>query len=97
MPVSYTHLDVYKRQRVGCLVPQHPYMVRQAATVNIVRPFTQEVEHLRKAGRGYPLPRGTVSYTHLTATNSIELSGDAKSFDRVARKWNVDYAFYRCV
>jgi len=34
--------------RVGCLVPQHPYMVRQAATVNIVRPFTQEVEHLRK-------------------------------------------------
>ena len=35
--------------RVGCLVPQHPYMVRQAATVNIVRPFTQEVEHLRKS------------------------------------------------
>ena len=34
--------------RVGCLVPQHPYMVRQAATVNVVRPFTQEVEHLRK-------------------------------------------------
>lgn len=30
-----------------------------------------------------------------TATNSIELSGDAKSFDRVARKWNVDYAFYK--
>ena len=27
--------------------------------------------------------------------NSIELSGDAKSFDRVARKWNVDYAFYK--
>lgn len=26
---------------------------------------------------------------HGTATNSIELSGDAKSFDRVARKWNV--------
>ena len=41
-----------------------------------------------------------VSYTHLDvykrqATNSIELSGDAKSFDRVARKWNVDYAFYK--
>ena len=32
---------------------------------------------------------------HGTATNSIELSGDAKSFDRVARKWNVDYAFYK--
>ena len=32
---------------------------------------------------------------HGTATTSIELSGDAKSFDRVARKWNVDYAFYK--
>ena len=32
---------------------------------------------------------------HGTATNSIELSGDAKSFDRVARKWKVDYAFYK--
>ena len=32
---------------------------------------------------------------HGTSTNSIELSGDAKSFDRVARKWNVDYAFYK--
>jgi len=37
--------------RVGGLVPQHPYMVRQAATVNIVCPFTQEVEHLRKCKR----------------------------------------------
>ena len=32
---------------------------------------------------------------HGTATNCIELSGDAKFFDRVARKWNVDYAFYK--
>ena len=32
---------------------------------------------------------------HGTATNSIELSGDDKSFDRVARKWNVDYAVYK--
>lgn len=32
---------------------------------------------------------------HGVATNSIELSGDTKSFDRVARKWNVDYAFYK--
>ena len=32
---------------------------------------------------------------HGTATNSIELSGDTKSFDRVARKWNMDYAFYK--
>lgn len=32
---------------------------------------------------------------HGVATNSIELSGDTKTFDRVARKWNVDYAFYQ--
>ena len=32
---------------------------------------------------------------HGAATNSIELSGDTKAFDWVARKWNVDYAFYK--
>mgnify|MGYP000799204157 CR=1 FL=1 len=32
---------------------------------------------------------------HGTSTNSLELSGDTKLFDRVARKWNVDYAFYK--
>ena len=37
--------------RVGRLVPQYPHMMGQAAPVNIVRPFTQEVEHLRKGQR----------------------------------------------
>ena len=32
---------------------------------------------------------------HGTAANSIELTGDTRLFDRVARKWNVDYAFYK--
>ena len=32
---------------------------------------------------------------HGVSTNSLELSGDTKVFDRVARKWNVDYAFYK--
>ncbi len=32
---------------------------------------------------------------HSAAANSIELTGDTKLFDRVARKWNVDYAFYK--
>ena len=32
---------------------------------------------------------------HGVSTNSLELSGNTKSFDRVARKWNVDYAFYK--
>ena len=37
--------------RVGRLVPQHPHMMGQAAPVNIVRPFTQQIEHLRKGQR----------------------------------------------
>ena len=32
---------------------------------------------------------------HRAAISSIELSGDTKLFDRMARKWNVDYAFYQ--
>jgi len=32
---------------------------------------------------------------HSGEKNSIELFGDTKQFDRVARKWNVDYAFYQ--
>ena len=54
---------------------------------------------IRKAYRGRQVPHGKQSVrklmAHGTATNRIELSGDAKSFDRVARKWNVDYAFYK--
>ena len=33
---------------VGGLVPQHPYMVGRAASVNIVGPLAQQIEHLRK-------------------------------------------------
>ena len=54
---------------------------------------------IHKAYRGRQTPHGKQSVrklmAHGTSTNSIELSGDAKSFDRVARKWNVDYAFYK--
>lgn len=54
---------------------------------------------IRKAYRGRQVSHGKQSVrklmAHGTATNSIELSGDAKSFDRVARKWNVDYAVYK--
>lgn len=48
--------------------------------------------------------RHTVGGKHHTASKVCESSwhtvhpqtaGDAKSFDRVARKWNVDYAFYK--
>ena len=32
---------------------------------------------------------------HGVATNNIPLNGDAKLFDQVARKYNVDYAFHQ--
>ena len=54
---------------------------------------------IRKAHREHQTPHGRQSVkklmAHGAATNSIELSGDTKAFDRVARKWNVDYAFYK--
>lgn len=54
---------------------------------------------IQKAYREGKTPHGKQTVkklmAHGAATNSIELSGDAKSFDRIARKWNVDYAFYK--
>ena len=59
-------------------------------------------EVLRKIQRDYnkaQTPHGKQSVkklmAHGAATNSIELSGETKLFDRVARRWNVDYAFYQ--
>ena len=54
---------------------------------------------LQKAHRAKQTPHGKQSVKKLmangAATNSIELSGDTKLFDRVARKWNVDYSFHK--
>ena len=54
---------------------------------------------IAKEYRASKTPHGRQSVkklmAHGVATNSIELSGDTKTFDRVARKWNVDYAFYK--
>ena len=43
--------QVWHLPGVGRLVPQHPHMMGQPAAVNIVRPFAQEIEHLRKGQR----------------------------------------------
>ena len=54
---------------------------------------------IAKEYRASKTPHGKQSVkklmAHGVATNSIELSGDTKTFDRVARKWSVDYAFYK--
>ena len=54
---------------------------------------------IAKEYRAAQTPHGKQSVKKLMAhgasASSIELSGDTKLFDRVARKWNVDYAFYK--
>ena len=32
---------------------------------------------------------------HRAAVNTLELTGSTRDFDRVARKWNVDYSFHK--
>lgn len=54
---------------------------------------------IAKEYRASQTPHGRQSVrklmAHGVATSNIELSGDTKVFDRVARKWNMDYAFYK--
>lgn len=57
---------------------------------------------LRKIQKDYnkaQIPQGRQSVkklmSHRVSTNSLDLSGDTKLFDRVARKYNVDYAFHK--
>ena len=49
--------------------------------------------------RGAQAPHGRQSVKKLmgqdVATNSLPLNGDTKLFDRVAREFNVDYAFHK--
>ena len=53
---------------------------------------------IKKAHRARQTPHGKQTVRQLmghgAATNSIEVESP-KDFDRVARKWNVDYAFYK--
>ena len=54
---------------------------------------------IQKEARAHQTPHGRQSVkqlmSHGAATNSIEIAGAPRDFDRVARKWNVDYAFYK--
>ena len=57
---------------------------------------------LRKIQKGYSkaqTPQGRQSVkklmNHRVSTNALQLDGETKLFDRVARKYNVDYAFQK--
>ena len=57
------------------------------------------VRKIQKEHRKAQTPQGRQSVkklmNHRVSTNSLDLSGDTKLFDRVARKYNVDYAFHK--
>ena len=57
------------------------------------------VRKIQKEYRAGQTPQGRQSVkklmNHGVATNSIPLDGDTKLFDRMARKYNVDYAFHK--
>ena len=57
------------------------------------------VRKIQKDYRNGQTPQGRQSVkklmNHGVSTKSIDLSGDSKLFDRVARKYNVDYAFHQ--
>lgn len=54
---------------------------------------------IAKEHRARQTPHGRQSVKklmgHGAATSSIEMTGAPRQFDRAARKWNVDYAFYK--
>jgi len=54
---------------------------------------------IQKEYRNAQTPQGRQTVkklmNHGVSTSSIPLDGDAKLFDRVTRKWNVDYAFHK--
>ena len=54
---------------------------------------------IQKAHRAAQTPHGKQSVkklmNHNVSTNTIPIEGDKGLFDKVARKWNVDYAFHK--
>ena len=65
----------------------------------LAKAFAAVLRKIQKEYRKSQTPQGKQSVkklmNHRVSTNSLDLSGDTKFFDRVARKYNVDYAFHK--
>ncbi len=65
----------------------------------LVRAFAEVLRKIKSDYNKAQTPQGRQSVkklmNHRVSTNSLDLSGDTKLFDRVARKYNVDYAFHK--
>ncbi len=61
--------------------------------------FMAVLRRMKREQRTAQTPQGRQSVkklmNHGVATNSIPLDGDTRLFDRIARKFNVDYAFHK--
>ncbi|MFQ9702615.1 MAG: PcfB family protein [Enterocloster clostridioformis] len=78
-----------------------PYRYRQPSSRAgcYAKAFQKFLAQAEKQRRASLTPHGRQSVKQLMGhggpSNSIQLKGDARLFDRVARKFNVDYAFHR--
>ena len=65
----------------------------------LCKAFQKFLAQAEKQRRASLTPHGRQSVKqlmgHAGQSNSIQLKGDARLFDRVARKFNVDYAFHK--
>ena len=65
----------------------------------IARALAAILRKIQKEQRKGQAPQGRQSVkklmNHRAATSTIPLDGDTRLFDRVARKWNVDYSFHK--
>lgn len=63
----------------------------------LAKAFSAVLRQIRRARNNAKAPQGRQSVkklmNHNANTNSIPLDGETRLFDRVARKFNVDYAF----
>ena len=65
----------------------------------LAKALAAAVHKIQQAQREGQTPHGRQSVkklmNHGAATNSLPLDGDTKPFDRIARKYNIDYAFHK--
>lgn len=65
----------------------------------LAKVLAEALRQIQKGHQKRQTPQGRQSVkklmNHGVSTNSLDLSGDTKLFDRVARKYNVDYAFHK--
>ena len=65
----------------------------------LARAFEVSLRNFQQERRARLTPHGRQSVrklmNHGVSTNSLPLNGETRLFDRVARKYNVDYAFYK--